>query len=120
MSVESLMIHRCDVYHLDTSATTGAYGIPAVHQQPKHSYTATPDIATVRCYFERRDVSNGFNRAEPYTTTSEMYTVFFLAGTDIRTSDKVVWNGVAYKLTHPEDIRGHHIECIAERLVETL
>lgn len=120
MSVKSLMIHRCDVYHLDTSATTGAYGIPSAHQQPKHSYPATPDITAVRCYFERRDVSNGFNRAEPYTTTSEMYTVFFPKGTDVRINDKAVWNGIAYKLMQPESVRGHHIECIAERLVEPL
>jgi hypothetical protein len=120
MSYASLLIHRCDVYHLQEQEEIGGFGIPSNAIQRNYQYGMIPDLAQVKCYWERRDLSNGFERREPYTMTNDMYTVHFAIGTDVRINDKVVYNGTAYRLTRPEPIRNHHIEVVAVQLEEMI
>ncbi|GED14871.1 DUF3599 family protein [Aneurinibacillus migulanus] len=120
MSFASLLIHHCDIYHLQEQEIGGGFGIPTNHIQDEYVYGAVPDLSQVECYWERRDLSNGFILREPYTAMQEVYTVYFPIETDVRLNDKAMYNGVEYRLTRPEPIHNHHIEVIAVRLEESI
>ncbi|TDQ35278.1 DUF3599 family protein [Aureibacillus halotolerans] len=113
MSFESLLTHRCDIYHLQNSAAESNYGIPSEHLQQRESYNDTPDASQVPCYFEEN--SQSMSQGEPGQLLSRTMQLFFLPSADVRENSKVILDGRSYILQVPNKIRGHHIEVEAVR-----
>lgn len=110
MSYEDLLTDRCDIYHIQTSAGPGRFGVPGA---PKLEYSPVPDAADVPCLFVEKGQT--INQAEPNNEILHSFLVHFLQDVDIRVNDKVVWNGVELVLQVPRDLRGHHWEVTAIR-----
>jgi|GEM_PF-377748 len=119
MSYRNLLIHRCDVYHLTRNESSGSWGIPGDDMEEEFTYGETPDLINVPCYFAEKSYFTRKNQAitqdEPHQTIVQSFLVHFLPSVDIRVNDKVVWNGIEFKLQIPKKIRNHHIEVTAVR-----
>ncbi|OAT71882.1 DUF3599 family protein [Parageobacillus thermoglucosidasius] len=115
MSYRNLLIHRCDVYHLTASNedSDSNFGIPIKDFQPEYKYPDSPDLVDVPCYFTEKNQT--IVQGEPNQIITQSFLVHFLPSADIRVNDKVVWNGIEFKLQIPKKIRNHHIEVTAVR-----
>lgn len=110
MSYEDLLIDCCDIYHMQSSAGPGRFGVPSA---PELKYGSVPDISNVPCWFVEKGQT--INQAEPNNEILHSFLVHFLPDVDVRVNDKVVWNGVELTLQVPRDLRGHHWEVTATR-----
>lgn len=110
MSFDSMLIHRCDVYHLTNEPQPTKYGVP---QQAKRSYAETPDLADVPCYWQEQ--SQTVAQGQPNKTITQVYLVIFPPTADVRVNDKVIFKGAEFTLQVPNDMRGHHWEVTAIR-----
>jgi len=106
----ALLIHTCDVYHLKERTVGGSYGVPGTME---YYYESTPDLTNVPCYWYRASIRTV--QGDPDSKFVETMNVIFEPTADVRVNDKVVFNGIKYKLFTPENIRGHHIEVTAQR-----
>lgn len=113
MSYESLLTHRCNVYHLTQTAGSGKFGIPAEDLQKDSSYPPQADLTDVPCRFITKNQS--ITQGEPNNVIVETFKVHFLIDADVRINDKVVWEGTEYYLQKPNSINNHHIEVEAIR-----
>lgn len=115
MSYAKLLSDRCDIYHLKERNVGGGgnWGIPDEDVEEEFYYDDTPDAADVRCYFTERHQS--LIQGEPDPTVIQSFLVHFLPNADVRVNDKVIWNGIEFKLQIPRKIKNHHIEVIAVR-----
>lgn len=110
MSYADLLTDRCDVYHLIETQEAGTYGVPG---EKGYSYPAAPDLEKAACLFAKE--STKLIKNEPGVQIVQSFLVHFFIGTDVRFNDKVVFNGITYRLEIPRNIRGHHIEVTAVR-----
>ncbi|WP_408893503.1 DUF3599 family protein [Paenibacillus taichungensis] len=110
MSYEDLLVDRCDIYHMHSSARPGRFGVPSAFEL---KYGSVPDTADVPCWFVEKGQT--INQAEPNNEILHSFLVHFLPDADIRVNDKVVWNGVELTLQVPRDLQGHHWEVTATR-----
>ena len=108
MSYEDLLTDRCNVYHLIENQETGTYGVPG---ETDYSYPALSDLQNVSCLFAKE--STKVVKEEPGIQIVQSFLVHFFINTDVRFNDKVIFNGVTYRLEIPRNIRGHHIEVTA-------
>jgi len=113
MSYRNLLIHRCDIYHLTKKENGGSWGIPSEDLEEEFSYNDVPDLLNEPCYFTEKNQT--ITQGDPNPTIIQSFLVHFLPTADIRVNDKVVWNGVEFKLQMPKKIRNHHIEVTAVR-----
>lgn len=113
MSYEDLLIHECDIYHLKVSEKEGKYGIPSKDLSKEYYYSDEPDHSGVSCYFAERSQTLTQNSPDPRVIQS--FLVHFEVDQDVRVNDKVIRDGIKYKLNIPNNIRGHHVEVIAVR-----
>ena len=111
-----MLVHRCDVYHMNDRGKKVTFGVPVDN---KPSYGAEADILNVPCYITKGMKSSIVFQAEPNAVISDSFNVHFLKGTDIRTNDKIIHEGIPYKVSTPRNVRNHHIEAQVER-VESL
>ncbi|ASB61702.1 phage portal protein [Bacillus sp. A053] len=120
MSYQSLLTHRCDIYHLQEKKENRQqkFGVPVEDVQPVFSYPDEPDIENQPCYFTEK--SQSIIQQEPNVAIYQSFLVHFPATADIRVNDRTVWDGTAYKLQKPRKVRNHHWEVTAVREVEYL
>jgi hypothetical protein len=110
MSYADLLTDHCDIYHLTENQGTGKYGVPG---ETEYAYPSFPDMTNVACFFGNGN-TNVFKN-EPGVAISQSFLVHFFIEDDIRYNDKVVFNGVSYRLEIPRKVRDHHIEVRAVR-----
>ena len=113
MSYAKLLIHRCDIYHLQKKTGSGDFGIPGADLDESYSYNDFPDQSGVRCYFTERNQS--IVQSEPNPTVFQSFLIHFMPSVDVRVNDKVIWNDTEFKLQIPRKIKNHHIEVVAVR-----
>lgn len=113
MSYKKLLIHRCDIYRYEGQNVESNYGVP-INQ--KNIYSKEPVASEVRCYFTKH-IKNAFlSQGDPNNVVTDIMNVHFLKGTDIKMNDKIVHEGIPYRVKPPKLIRNHHIEVEAERI----
>ena len=110
MAYEELLIHTCDIYHLQEKTVGGSWGVPGTTE---YVYEDLPDQEAVNCYWYKQSLR--LAPGEPGTDFVELWTVQFPIEIDIRENDKIVFRGVSYKAHIPEPIRDHHWEVTMER-----
>lgn len=109
--------HLCCIYHLQSTATSPGYALPA---SPAHSYPAKADIEDVHCHFGVKAATVTVTQSEPANMLDAKIKLTLPVGTDIRLNDKIVWNdtGLVFTAELPRNIRGHHKFVYVKRLDE--
>ena len=113
MSYRSLLTHRCDIYHLAKEESKEEWGIPGNDLEGEFSYGNVPDLTDVPCYFTEKNQT--IVPGEPDSRVIQSFLVHFLPTADVRLNDKVIWEGIEFKLQIPKQIKNHHIEVTAIR-----
>lgn len=108
MSLEQLLDHTCDIYHIIEGEASPGYNLPA---SPSFSYPAEPDTSEQKCHFGVRSQNVTITQTAPANLMDAKIKLTLPAGTDIRLNDKVVdcETGLEYTAEQPRNIRGHHI-----------
>lgn len=117
MSLENLLDHKCDIYHLKKSKSTVGYGLP---DTVSFNYGDVPDLKNVTCHFEVESLDSSVEQKNPQNILTERIKLTLPIGTDIRINDKVVdcETGLEYTAERPRNIRGHHIFVYIKRTKE--
>ena len=107
MSLEALLDHTCDIYHIAESEGSPGFGLPS---SPVFKYPETPDLSGVACHFAVKTSTVTTEQTSPANMLEARIKLTLPAGTDIRINDKIVWleNGTEYTAELPRDIRSHH------------
>jgi hypothetical protein len=107
MSLDNLLNHLCDIYHLQETQTSPGYGLEA---SPAFSYLPKPDIHEQRCHFGVRSQSVTITQTDPINLMDAKIKLTLPAGTDVQLNDKIVdcATGLEYTAEQPVDVRGHH------------
>lgn len=108
MSLEMLLDHLCDIYHIQEATTSPGYGLAA---SPSFSYPEKPDIEAQQCHFGVRSQSVTITQTAPANLMDAKIKLTLPAGVDIRLNDKIVDcdTGLEYTAEQPRNIRGHHL-----------
>jgi hypothetical protein len=113
MSFRNMLTDVCDIYHLkaENISSEPTFGVPVADMQQEYDYQDEPDLSEVPAYFVEK--SQSIAQGEPQRQLIQSYKVYFLPNTDVRTNDRVVYDGSAFRLQKPRWIRNHHIEVTA-------
>lgn len=116
MSIESLLDHKCDIYHLYKEEVKGTYGQP---NKIKEYYKEVPDIIDSNCHFSVGRDNISITQSEPQNELSRTFSITLPLGTDIRINDRIIdkFNGLMYKVSIPRKIRNHHMKAELYRYV---
>lgn len=108
MSLESLLDHLCDIYHIEEGQSSPGYGLAA---SPSFVYPLEPDISGQKCHFGVHSENVSIVQTAPANIMNAEIKLTLPAGTDIRLNDKIVdcFTGLEYTAEQPRNIRGHHI-----------
>ena len=108
MSLENLLDHTCDIYHIIEEGKSPGYSLPA---SPSFSYPKEPDISGTICHFGVRSSNVTVTQTEPANLMDAKIKLTLPAGTDVRLNDKIIDcnTGFEYTAEQPRNIRGHHI-----------
>lgn len=109
MSIENLLDHTCDIYHMDEEERSPGYNLPA---SPSFSYPKEPDVRGQPCHFGVQNfVSIDVIQTAPANLMEASIKLTLPTETDIRLHDKIVDcdTGLDYTAEQPRNIRGHHI-----------
>ncbi len=108
MSLEALLDHTCDIYHLQKSEVSPGYGLAA---SPSFRYPTEPDVAGQPCHFGVKSRNVTINQMAPANLMDAKIKLTFPAGTDVRLNDKIIdcATGLAYTAEQPVNVREHHI-----------
>lgn len=117
MSLENLLDHKCDIYHLKKSKSTVGYGLS---DTVSFDYEDVPDLKNVTCHFGVESLNSSVEQKNPQNVLTERIKLTLSIGTDIRINDKVVdcETGLEYTAERPRNIRGHHIFVYIKRTKE--
>lgn len=113
MSYQSMLTDRCDIFHITSTPSPAKYGVPSEQQAKKMNYPDLPDAANVACYFTPMNAT--YDQKEPNRTSFEQFRVHFMPFVDIRLNDKVMKDGIEYRLQTPRKVKNHHWEVVAIR-----
>lgn len=107
MSLENLLNHLCDIYHIQEGNSSPGFGLPS---SPSFSYLPEPDISGQKCHFGVRSQSVTITQTAPANLMDAKIKLTLPAGTDVRCNDKIVdcITGLEYTAEQPVDVRGHH------------
>lgn len=109
MSLENLLDHKCDIFHIVGETGASSYGLPG---EETFEYPDTADIPNVDCHFSVKSVNEVVSQTDPKNIMmgSSMLTLPF--GTDVRILDKIVdkSNDIEYTAGLPRNVRVHHIK----------
>ena len=111
MSLDNLLDHKCDIYHLKKSKSTVGYGLP---DTVSFDYGDVPDLKNVTCHFGVESLDSSVEQKNPQNILTERIKLTLSIGTDIRINDRVV----EYTAERPRNIRGHHIFVYIKRTKE--
>lgn len=108
MSLEMLLDHLCDIYHIQEGRASPGYGLAA---SPSFSYPDKPDIAEQSCHFGVKSGSAAIVQTAPANRMDAKTKLTLPAGTDVRIHDKIVdlATGFEYTAEQPVNVRNHHI-----------
>lgn len=114
MSLENLLDHFCDIYHIQEGEDSPGYNLPSA---PSFSYSETPDIVGQRCHFGVKSQSVTITQSEPANLMEAKIKLTLPMGTDIRLNDRIVdcSTGFEYTAEQPRNIRNHHIFVYVKR-----
>lgn len=117
MSLENLLDHKCDIYHLKKSKSTVGYGLP---DTVSFDYGDVPNLKNVICHFGVESLDSSVEQKNPQNVLKEKIKLTLPIGTDIRINDKVVDcdTGLEYTAEKPRNIRDHHIFVYIKRTKE--
>ena len=117
MSLENLLDHKCDIYHLKKSKSTVGYGLP---DTVSFDYGDIPDLKNIICHFGVESLDSSVEQKNPQNVLTERIKLTLPIGTDVRINDKVVdcETELEYTAERPRNIRGHHIFVYIKRTKE--
>lgn len=117
MSLESLLNHKCDIYHVREGERSPGYGLPA---SPSFSYPEEPDITEQECHFGVRSASITVTQTAPANVMDAKIKLTLPIGTDVRLNDKIVdcTTGLEYTAEQPINVRGHHLFAYIKKIGE--
>lgn len=110
MSVQGMLFHRCDIYHIQDDGRQVKYGVPL---PPSKKYGDMPDLKDVPCYWEEN--SQSISQGTPNNRITQNFSVIFPIDADIRVNDQAVFNGETFVFRLPVNVMGHHWEVTAVR-----
>ncbi|WP_242255032.1 DUF3599 family protein [Bacillus cereus group sp. BfR-BA-01379] len=121
MSLQGMMVHECDIYHLQKETKPGKFGQPG---EEVYLYKDTPDIAEQSCYFIEGTTAS--IQSVPNQLNSQEIRVLFMPDADVKHNDKVIKKdtNVTYYVRNPFPVKNphtgevSHIKAIAERKSE--
>lgn len=85
MSLQGMMVHECDIYHLQKETKPGKYGQPG---EEVYSYKDTPDIAEQGCYFIEGTTAS--IQSVPNQVNNQEIRVLFMPDADVKHNDKAI------------------------------
>ena len=117
MSLENLLNHKCDIYHLSKTKKSPGFGL-----QPSivSGYPDKPDEKGVICHFGVESLETSVTQKNPQNILQEKIKLTLPVGTDVRINDKIVdcESGLEYTAERPKPIRNHHIFVYIKRTKE--
>lgn len=117
MSLESLLNHTCDIYHIQEDESSPGYNLPA---SPSFAYPEEPDISGQTCHFGVRSASVTVTQTAPANLMDAKIKLTLPIGTDVRLNDKIVdcATGLEYTAEQPINVRGHHLFVYIKKIGE--
>jgi len=114
MSLESLLDHTCNIYHLKKSETSPGYGMKS---SPSFSYPEEPDVTGQACHFGVKFRTGSITQTAPANLMEAKIKLTLPIGTDIRLNDKIIdcATGLAYTAEQPVNVRSHHLFAYIKR-----
>lgn len=108
MSLEALLNHTCDIYHITEATVSPGFNLPT---SPEFRYPDEPDISGQICHFGIRSAAISIGQAEPMNLMDAKIKLTLPLGTDIRLNDKIVDcnTGLEYTAERPVNVRNHHL-----------
>jgi len=108
MSLESLLNHTCDIYHIKKEDKSPGFGLAA---SSSFEYPAEPDIKGQTCHFGVKSASVTVTQTAPANLMDAKIKLTLPIGTDIRLNDKIVncETGLEYTAEQPVNVRNHHL-----------
>lgn len=117
MSLEGLLNHICDIYHIREEGKSPGYNLPA---SSSFSYPEEPDVSGQKCHFSVRSQSVTVTQTAPANIMDAKIKLTLPIGADIRINDKIVdcSTGLEYTAEQPVNVRGHHMFVYIKRIEE--
>lgn len=117
MSIENLLDHKCDIYHLRKTESSPGYGLPS---SPSFDYPDKPDEKQIICHFGIESLEADVEQKQPQNVLNEKIKLTLPIGTNVLINDKIVDcnSGFEYTAQRPRNIRGHHIFVYIKRIKE--
>lgn len=114
MSLEALLNHTCDIYHIQKSQSSPGYGLAA---SPSFAYPEEPDIAGQTCHFCIKSRNVTITQTAPANLMDAKIKLTLPIGTDVRLNDKIIdcTTGLVYTAEQPVNIRNHHLFVYVKR-----
>lgn len=108
MSLEALLNHTCNIYHIRKSGASPGYGLAA---SPSFSYPDEPDITGQICHFGVKFRNVTITQTEPANLMDAKIKLTLPIRTDVRLNDKIIdcATGLIYTAEQPVNVRGHHL-----------
>ena len=107
MSLEKLLNHFCDIYHIQKEQVSPGFGFAS---SPSFYYAEQPDIRRQSCHFGI-DQNSTVVQTAPANQIEAKIKLTLPVGTDIRINDKIIdcETGAEYTAEQPINVRNHHI-----------
>ena len=108
MSLENLLNHTCNIYHILEGETSPGFNLPA---SPSFYYPEEPDISGQACHFGVRSASISIAQNEPANLMDARIKLTLPIGTDVHLNDKIAdcATGQEYTAEQPINVREHHL-----------
>lgn len=108
MSLEALLDHTCDIYHIKKEDNSPGYGLAA---SPCFEYPEGSDIKNQPCHFGVKFHNITITQTEPANMMDAKIKLTLPIGTDVRLNDKIVdcASGLEYTAEQPVNVRDHHL-----------
>lgn len=108
MSLEKLLDHKCDIYHIRKEGKSPGYGLVA---SPSFNYQDEPDIKEQACHFGVKSAAVTVTQTAPANLMDAKIKLTIPIGTDVRLNDKIVncGTGLEYTAEQPVNVRNHHM-----------
>lgn len=117
MSIEKLLDHKCNIYHLRKTQKSPGFGLPP---SEAFDYPEKPDEKEIICHFGIESLDTRTEQKNPQNVLQEKIKLTLPIGTDIRINDKIVdcESGLEYMAERPKPVRNHHIFVYIKRTKE--
>lgn len=117
MSLNSLLNHTCDIYHIVESDSTPGYGLPS---SKAYTYPDEADISAQTCHFGVKSQSVTITQQAPENVMDARIKLTLPLGVDVRLNDKIINCDTGYQYTAelPMNVRDHHLFVWIKRIEE--